>query len=41
MKPRHIEHNRWIASELDALVGYVMADMARLLGTSIALATTN
>ena len=37
VKPCHIEHSRWLASELDALVAYVMADMARLLGQAMEL----
>lgn len=41
VKPKHLEHSRWLASELDALCGYVMADMARLLGASMDLATTD
>ncbi len=35
--PRHLEPARWLASEFDALCGYIMADMAKLLADRMEL----
>lgn len=37
IRARHLDQARWLASEFDAMCGYVMADMAKLLADRMEL----